>query len=82
LRLTFAPAGPVQPEARRHCVEVEGELVRTVHPELQRFAARLMGATIYETDSSHVRMLSQPSVVLDVIRAAATVIRGFAVGVA
>ena len=55
---------------------------RTVQPELQRFAAKRMGATIYETDSSHVRMLSQPSVVLDVIRAAATVIRGFAVGVA
>jgi hypothetical protein len=28
---------------------------RTVHPELERFAAKRMGATIYETDSGHVR---------------------------
>jgi pimeloyl-ACP methyl ester carboxylesterase len=61
---------------------IVGRNDRTVHPELQRFAAKRMGAAIYETDSSHVRILSQPSVVLDVIRAAATVIQGFAVGVA
>ena len=30
-----------------------------------------MKATIYEADSSHVVMLSKPSVVLDAIRAAA-----------
>jgi pimeloyl-ACP methyl ester carboxylesterase len=44
---------------------------RTVHPDLQRFAANRMGATVVETPSSHVPMLSNPSVVLDVIRMAA-----------
>jgi pimeloyl-ACP methyl ester carboxylesterase len=42
----------------------------TVHPDLERFFAKRMGATTYELDSSHVPMLSQPNVVLDVIRAA------------
>ena len=41
---------------------------RTVHPDLQRFAAKRMGATTYSIDSSHVPMLSQPDFVLDVIR--------------
>ena len=41
---------------------------RTVHPELERFVAKRMEATIYETDSSHVAMLSKPRFVLDVIR--------------
>jgi pimeloyl-ACP methyl ester carboxylesterase len=45
---------------------------RTVHPELQRFAARRMHATVYEVASSHVPMLSRPHAVLDVIRTAAT----------
>ena len=44
---------------------------RTVHPELQRFVAKRMGATIHEVDSSHVPMLSNPKLVIDVIRAAA-----------
>ena len=44
---------------------------RTVQPELERFAAKRMGATTYEVDSSHVAMLSNPDLVLDVIRAAA-----------
>jgi pimeloyl-ACP methyl ester carboxylesterase len=43
---------------------------RAVHPDLQRFAAKRMGATTYEVDSSHVPMLSHPGFVLDVIRAA------------
>src|SRR5271170_7286360 len=43
----------------------------TVHPELERAAAKRMGATTYEVDSSHVPMLSQPGLVLDVILAAA-----------
>jgi pimeloyl-ACP methyl ester carboxylesterase len=43
----------------------------SVHPELERHAAKRMGATTYEFDSSHVPMLSQPDRVLDVIRAAA-----------
>ena len=43
----------------------------TVHPELQRALAKRMNATVVEADSSHVPMLSQPEVVLDVIRKAA-----------
>ena len=48
---------------------------RTVRPELQRFVARRMGATIYEVDSSYVPMLSNPDVVIDVIRTAALAVR-------
>ncbi len=44
---------------------------RTVHPELERFVAKRMGATTVETDSSHVPMLSKPALVVDVIRKAA-----------
>jgi pimeloyl-ACP methyl ester carboxylesterase len=44
---------------------------RTVHPDLQRFAAKRMDATTTEVASSHVPMLSNPSLVLDVIRKAA-----------
>jgi pimeloyl-ACP methyl ester carboxylesterase len=44
---------------------------RTVQPELERFLAKRMGATTYEVESSHVAMLSNPRLVLDVIRAAA-----------
>jgi pimeloyl-ACP methyl ester carboxylesterase len=47
---------------------------RTVQPALERFVAKRMNATITETDSSHVPMLSQPKLVLDVIRAAASAI--------
>ena len=43
----------------------------TVNPDLERFCAKRMKATTYEADSSHVVMLSKPSVVLDAIRAAA-----------
>ena len=43
----------------------------TIQPELERFVAKRMGATTFETDSSHVPMLSQPHFVLDVIRKAA-----------
>src|SRR5262249_54034231 len=50
---------------------IVGRTDRTVHPELERFVAKRMGATTYEADSSHVPMLSQPAFVLDVIRAAA-----------
>jgi pimeloyl-ACP methyl ester carboxylesterase len=48
---------------------------RTVHPDLQRFVAKRMNATVRETDSSHVPMLSQPSLVVDVIRSAANAIQ-------
>jgi pimeloyl-ACP methyl ester carboxylesterase len=44
---------------------------RTVQPELERSAAKRMGAHTYDVDSSHVAMLSHPGFVLDVIRTAA-----------
>jgi hypothetical protein len=43
-----------------------GKNDRTVHPDLQRFVAKRMGATIYEVDSSHVPMLANPKLVIDV----------------
>ena len=48
----------------------------TVQPELQRFVAERMGATTHEVDSSHVPMLSNPGVVIDVIRSAAKAVQG------
>ena len=50
---------------------IVGKNDRTVHPDLERFVAKRMGATTYEVDSSHVPMLSNPKLVIDVIRAAA-----------
>ena len=44
---------------------------RTVQPELQRFVAKRMRATVTEVASSHVPMLSNPNVVIEVIRTAA-----------
>ena len=44
---------------------------RTVPPDLERFVAKRMGATVVEADSSHVAMLSKPAVVLEAIRSAA-----------
>lgn len=40
--------------------------------------AKRMGATVYELDSSHVPMLSEPERVLDVIRAAAKAVQATA----
>lgn len=48
---------------------------RTVQPELERFVAKRMGATTFETDSSHVPMLSQPDFVLDVVRKASNAVQ-------
>jgi len=48
---------------------------RTVQPELQRFVAKRMGATTVEVASSHVPMLSNPSLVIDVIRTAANAVQ-------
>ena len=48
---------------------------RTVHPDLERFFAKRMGATMFEADSSHVPMLSNPKLVLDVIRTAAKAVQ-------
>src|ERR1700729_2366395 len=50
---------------------IVGNNDQAVHPDLERAAAKRMGATTYEIDSSHVPMLSHPDYVLDVIRAAA-----------
>jgi pimeloyl-ACP methyl ester carboxylesterase len=48
---------------------------RTVHPDLEHFVAKRMGATTVEAASSHVPMLSQPNLVLDVIRKAASAVQ-------
>jgi len=48
---------------------------RTVHPDLQHFLAKRMGATVVEVESSHVPMLSKPDVVIDVIRKAAAAVQ-------
>jgi pimeloyl-ACP methyl ester carboxylesterase len=50
---------------------IVGKKDQTVHPDLERAMAQRMGATTCELDSSHVPMLSQPELVIDVIRAAA-----------
>ena len=47
----------------------------TVHPDLQRWVSKRMGATVVEVNSSHVPMLSQPDLVLDVIRKAAKAVQ-------
>jgi pimeloyl-ACP methyl ester carboxylesterase len=52
---------------------------RTVQPELQRFVAKRMGAKTFEVESSHVPMLSNPKLVIDVIRTAANAVQGSAV---
>src|SRR5215469_10520987 len=49
---------------------------RTVHPDCERFLAKRMGSTTIEAASSHVVMLSQPQVVIDVIRKAVKVAQG------
>ena len=54
---------------------IVGKNDRTVHPDLERFAAKRMGATTVELASSHVPMLSQPQAVLDVIRKAAAAVQ-------
>ncbi|HYS06032.1 MAG TPA: alpha/beta hydrolase [Candidatus Dormibacteraeota bacterium] len=48
---------------------------RTVHPELQRFVSKRMGAKVTEVASSHVPMLSKPDLVTDVIRTAAKAVQ-------
>jgi pimeloyl-ACP methyl ester carboxylesterase len=47
----------------------------TVHPDLQRWVSKRMKATVTEVASSHVPMLSQPEVVIDVIRKAAAAVQ-------
>ncbi len=55
---------------------IVGAQDRTVHPDLERFCAKRMAASMYEANSSHVPMLSQPSMVIDVILDAAKYCRG------
>src|SRR5258706_10185403 len=49
---------------------------RTVHPDMERFVAKRMGATTTEVGSSHVPMLSHPDLVIDVIQTAAKAVQG------
>ena len=74
----FAPAadlfnGPVHGAAWKSKPSwyIVGKQDRAVHPELERFVAKRMGATVTELESSHVPMLSQPKAVIEVIRSAA-----------
>ena len=53
---------------------------RTIQPDCERFLAKRMGATTTEVASSHVVMLSQPQVVIDVIRQAVTAASGVSIG--
>jgi hypothetical protein len=46
-----------------------------MHPDLQRWVSKRMGATVVEVESSHVPMLSKPDVVIEVIRKAAKAIQ-------
>jgi pimeloyl-ACP methyl ester carboxylesterase len=55
---------------------IVGKNDRTVHPDMERFVAKRMGAKVTEVASSHVPMLSHPDVVIDVIRAAANAVQG------
>ncbi len=45
-----------------------------MHPDLERSAAKRMGATTIELKSNHVAMMSHPREVLDVIRKAAAAV--------
>jgi pimeloyl-ACP methyl ester carboxylesterase len=55
---------------------IVGKKDHTVHPDLERAMAKRMRATMYELDTSHVPMLSQPERVIEVIRAAAKAVQG------
>src|SRR5277367_4149405 len=50
------------------CWNIVGTNDQSVHPDLERAAAKRMNGKITEVASSHVPMLSHPDVVLDVIR--------------
>jgi pimeloyl-ACP methyl ester carboxylesterase len=47
----------------------------TVHPDLQRWVSKRMGAKVTEIKSSHVPMLSHPDIVADVINQAAAAVK-------
>ena len=65
----YAPRGTSSPSSPAPYIVANHD--QSVNPELERAAARRMGPTTYDIDSSHVPMLSNPDYVLDVIRAAA-----------
>jgi hypothetical protein len=48
---------------------------RAVQAESQRSVAKHVGATVFETDGSHVLKLGQPDLVIDVIRKAANAVQ-------
>ena len=79
-----AGSGAVRCESGRNGLEVEAKSVhrrlndRTIQPDCERFLAKRMGATTTEAASSHVVMLSQPQVVIDVIRKAVKAVQGAA----
>ncbi len=64
----FAPAVDLFTQKSKPSWSIVATEDRAVHPDLQRFAAKRMGATTVELKSSHVPMLSRPREVLDVIR--------------
>jgi pimeloyl-ACP methyl ester carboxylesterase len=74
--LNCAPAWKTKPSWY-----IVGKQDKTVHPDLERFLAKRMGATTIELDSSHVAMLSQPDAVVDVIVKAANAVTAGAVPV-
>jgi pimeloyl-ACP methyl ester carboxylesterase len=47
---------------------------RIAHPTLQHFVARRMGAITYETSGGHISMLSNPDLIIKVIREAANAV--------
>src|SRR5260370_7389207 len=57
-----------------HGLWTDGNKHRTVQPDMQRFVAKRMGASVFETHSSHVPILPHPHFVLAVIRQPATTI--------
>jgi hypothetical protein len=46
-----------------------------MHPDLQRWVSKRVGATVMEVASRQVPMLSQSDVVIDVIREAAAAVQ-------
>ena len=52
-----------------------GKQDRTVNPDLQRFFASRMQATVSEIDSSHLSLVSHPGVVVRLIKQAAATVR-------
>jgi pimeloyl-ACP methyl ester carboxylesterase len=48
-----------------------GKQDRTIHPDLERFMAKRIGARVTEIDSSHVSFISHPNVVVRLIEQAA-----------